>query len=188
MKKKLLLICLTFAATFLQSCDERITPANEQIGGGGATPVTGNKIELIARKWVYEEINFDVDGKKTIVYGNNKTPNIKVEFLTTPNDYFLFEKAGILTVYKDNKKITSKGTWKFANSEKQVELTNPPSTVLYDIDNLNEKTMELSFTVVMANLDKEAVEKQTIIAVAAFGDVIKETSKKVKYTMRLVAN
>ena len=186
--KKLLLICTAFTAIFLQSCDERITPANEQLGGGGSTPVTGNKTELLARKWVYEEINFDVDGKKTIVYGNNKTPNVKVEFLTTPNDYFLFDKAGSVIVYKDNKKVTTKGTWKFANSEKQVELTNPPSTVLYDIDNLNEKTMELSFTVVMANLDKETVEKQTIIAVAAFGDVILESSKKVKYTMKLVAN
>lgn len=186
--KKLLLICLTFTAIFLQACDERITPANEQLGGGGNTPVTGNKIELISRKWVYEEINFDVDGKKTIVYGNKKTPNIKVEFLTTPNDYFLFDKAGNLTTYKDNKKVTTKGTWKFANVDKQVELTNPPSTVLFDIDNLNEKTMELSFTVVMANLDKESVERQTIIAIAAFGDVVQETSKKVKYTMKLVAN
>jgi hypothetical protein len=186
--KKLLLICLTVTTVFLQGCDERITPANEQLGGGVSAPITGNKTDLIARKWVYEEINFDVDGKKTIVYGNNKTPNIKVEFLTTPNDYFLFDKAGNLTVYKDNKKVTTKGTWKFTNSEKQVELTNPPSVVLYDIDNLNEKTMELSFTVVMANLDKETVEKQTIIAIAAFGDVILESSKKVKYTMKLVTN
>jgi hypothetical protein len=186
--KKLLLICLTCTAIFLQGCDERITPANEQLGGGVSTPITGNKTDLIARKWVYEEINFDVDGKKTIVYGNNKTPNIKVEFLITPNDYFLFDKSGNLTVYKDNKKVTTKGTWKLTNSDKQVELTNPPSVVLYDIDNLNEKTLELSFTVVMANLDKETVEKQTIIAVAAFGDIIKETSKKVKYTMKLVGN
>ncbi len=185
--KKLLLICLTFTAIFLQSCDERITPANEQLGGGN-TPITGNKTELLARKWVYEEINFDVDGKKTVVYGNNKTPNIKVEFLTTPNDYFLFDKAGSLTTYKDNKKVTTKGTWKFLNSEKQVELTNPPSIVLFDIDNLNDKTMELSFTVVMANLDKESVERQTIIAVAAFGGIVFETSKKVKYTMKLVGN
>lgn len=186
--KKLLLIYLTFTAFFLQGCDERITPANEQLGGGGSTPITGNKTESLARKWVYEEINFDVDGKKIVVYGNNKTPNIKVEFLTTPNDYFLFDKAGNLTTYKDNKKVTTKGTWKFANVDKQVELINPPSTVLFDIDNLNEKKMELSFTVVMANLDKESVERQTIIAVAAFGGVILESSKKVKYTMKLVAN
>lgn len=185
---KKLLICLAFTAISLQGCDERITPANEQFGGGGSTLITANKTELLVRKWVYEEINFDVDGKKVVVYGNNKTPNVKVEFLTTPNDYFLFDKAGNLTVYKDNKKVTTKGTWKFASNEKQVELTSPPSVVLYDIDNLNEKTMDLSFTVVMANLDKETVEKKTIIAVAAFGDIIKETSKKVKYTMKLVAN
>ena len=183
---KLLLIFLTITTIFLQSCDERISPGGNQLGSSSNSTVP--KTELISRKWVYEEINFDVDGKKTVVYGNNKTPNIKVEFLTTPNDYFLFDKAGSLTTYKDNKKVTTKGTWKFLNGEQQVELTNPPSIVSFDIDNLNEKTMELSFTVIMANLDKESIDRQTIIAVAAFGGVILESSKKVKYTMKLVAN
>ena len=185
--KKLLLICLTFTTIFLQSCDERITPAND-LTGGGNPPANTSKTDLITRKWVYEEINFDVDGKKIVVYGNNKTPNLKVEFLTTPNDYFLFDKTGSLTTYTDNKKITTKGTWKFLNGEKQVELTNPPSIVSFDIDNLNDKTMELSFTVVMANLDKESIDRQTIIAIAIFGGVVLETSKKVKYTMKLVGN
>lgn len=186
--KKLLLICLVFTTIFSQGCDERITPTNEALGSGVSTPLTGNKTALIARKWVYEEINFDVDGKKVIVYGNNKTPNLKVEFLTTPNDFLFFNSNGSLETYTDSKKNTVKGTWKFINNEKQVELTNTPSIVLFDIDNLNAKSMELSFTVVMANLDKESVDRQTIIANAAFGDVIQETSKKVKYTMKLVAN
>ena len=183
---KLLLIFLTIIAIFLQSCDERISPGGNQLGSSSISTVS--KAELISRKWVYEEINFDVDGNKTVVYGNNKTPNTKVTFLTTPNDYLLFDKAGSLITFKDNRKVTTKGTWKFLNSEKQVELTNSPSIVLFDIDNLNDKTMELSFTVVMANLANESVDKQTIIAVAAFGEVVKETSKKVKYTMKLVAN
>lgn len=182
------MIYLIFTAFFLQNCDERITPTNEQLGGAVTKPITSNKTELIARKWVYEEINFDVDGKKIVVYGSNKTPNIKAQFLTNPNDFFLFNNNGSLETYTDSKKNTVKGTWKFVNNEKQVELTNAPSIVLFDIDNLNAKSMELSFTVVMANLANESIDRQTIIAIAAFGDLIQETSKKVKYTMKLVAN
>lgn len=185
MKKTL--ICLTIFAVFLQSCDERITPTNEQLGGG-STPVVSNNAEFISRKWVYEEINFDVDGKKTVVYGNNKTQNTKVEFLTTPNDYFIFRIKGDLETYMENKKRTVKGTWKFVGNEKQVELTNTSSIELFDIDNLSNKSMELSFTVAMTNLGKESVDRQTIIATAVFGSIIRETSKKVKYTMKLVAN
>lgn len=62
---KKILICLTIFAVFLQSCDERITPSNEQLGGG-STPMMSNNAEFISRKWVYEEINFDVDGKKLL--------------------------------------------------------------------------------------------------------------------------
>lgn len=186
--KKLLLICLTVTTVFLQGCDERITPANEQFGGGGNTPITGNKTELLARKWVYEEINFDVDGKKTIVYGNNKTPNLKADFFIAPNDYFTFSNKGELETYTEKKKQKVKGTWKFLNNEKQVELTNGSLNLLYDIDNLNDKFMELSFTTVMSNLDNEPLDRQAVILVAISGDIIKETSKKVKYTMKLVAN
>ena len=178
--KKLPLILLTIVSIFLQNCDERITPKNEQI--------SSDKSTLIAQKWIYEEINFDVDGKKIVMYGNNKTPNLKVQFLTTPNDFFLFNNNGILETYTDSKRKTEKGTWKFVNNQKQVELTNAPSVALFDVDNLTPKSMELSFTVVMANLDKESIDRQTIIAIAAFGNVIQETSKKVKYTMKLVAN
>ena len=185
MKKTL--IYLTIFAFFLQSCDERITPANKQLGGG-STPVMSNNTEFISRKWVYEEINFDVDGKKTVVYGNNKTQNTKVEFLTNPNDYFIFRIKGDLETYTENKKRTVKGTWKFVGNEKQVELTNTSSIELFDIDNLSNKSMELSFTVSMTNLGKESVDRQTVITVAAFGNIIKETSKKVKYTVKLVAN
>lgn len=184
---KKILICLTIFAVFLQSCDERITPSNEQLGGG-SNPMMSNNTEFISRKWVYEEINFDVDGKKTVVYGNNKTQNTKVDFLTTPNDYLIFRIKGDLETYTDNKKRTVKGTWKFVGNEKQVELTNAPSIELFDIDNLSNKSMELSFTVAMTNLGKESVDRQTIIAIAAFGNIIRETSKKVKYTMKLVAN
>lgn len=184
MNKLLPLISLLVLAIFLQSCDERINPAGNQLA---STP-TVSKTELLSRKWVYEEINFDVDGKKIVVYGNNKTPNTKVTFLTAPNDYFLFSNNGDLQTYTDNKKKVVKGTWKFVSNENQLELTNTPSVVLFDIDNLSAKEMEISFTVVMANLSKESGDKQAIIAIAAFGGIIVETSKKVKYTMKLVAN
>ncbi len=186
--KKLLLICLTVSTVFLQSCDERITPANEQLGGGGSTPIIGNKTELLARKWVYQEVNFDVDGKKTIVYGSNKTPNLKADFFIAPNDYFIFSNKGELETYTEKKKQKVKGTWKFLNSEKQVELSDGSLKILYDIDNLSDKSMELSFTTVISNLDNEPLDRQAIIFVAISGDIIKETSKKVKYTIKLVAN
>jgi hypothetical protein len=183
--KHILLISLILTGIFLQSCDERITPLNNNSGGGVETTVS--KTDLISRKWGYEEINFDVDGKKIVVYGANKTPNINVEFLTTPNDYFLFDNKGPLETYTDSKKNTVKGSWKFLSNETQVELTNTPSVVAFDIDKLDDKKMELSFTVLMANLDKEPLAKQQVIVIAAFGGIILETSKKVKYTMKLVA-
>lgn len=186
MNKLLPLISLLLMAIFLQSCDERINPASNQSGATN-TP-TVSKIELISRKWVYEEINFDVDGKKIIVYGNNKTPNIKATFLTTPNDYFIFSRGGDLETYTDSKKKIVKGTWKFVANETQVELTNTPSVALFDIDDLNAKGMEISFTVAMANLAKESADKQAVIAIATFGGIIVENSKKVKYTMKLGAN
>jgi hypothetical protein len=180
--KKLLLICLTIATIFLQSCDERITPTNEITAGGN--PATN----LIARKWVYEEIIFDIDGKKTIVYGNNKTPSITADFFNSPNDYFLFSKNGDLETYTEDKKETVKGTWKFLNNEKQVELSDESLKYTYDIDKLSDKSLELSFSIALENLDNETLDRQAIIAIAFFGDLIQETSKKVKYTMRLVAN
>lgn len=186
MNKLLPLVSLLLLAIFLQSCDERINPTGNQLGST-ITP-TVSKTELLSRKWVYEEISFDVDGKKIVVYGNNKTPNMKVTFLTAPNDYFIFSTNGDLETYMDSKKKVVKGTWKFVSNEKQLELTNLPSVVLYDIDNLSAKEMEISFTVLMANLAQESADKQAIIAIAAFGGIIVETSKKVKYTMKLVAN
>lgn len=186
MNKLLPLISVFILTIFLQSCDERINPAGNQFAGT-STP-TVSKTELISRRWVYQEINFDVDGKKIVVYGNNKTPNSKVTFLTAPNDYFLFSNNGDLETYTDSKKRIEKGTWKFVSNENQLELTNTPSVVLFDIDNLSATEMEVSFTVLMANLAKESADKQAIIAVASFGGIILETSKKVKYTVKLVAN
>jgi len=184
MNKLLPIIFLLIGAVFLQSCDERINPAGNQLVG---TP-TVSKTELLSRRWVYEEINFEVDGKKIVVYGNNKTPNTKVTFLTAPNDYFLFNSNGDLETYTDSKKKVVKGTWKFVSNENQLEISNTPSVILFDIDNLSAKEMEVSFTVLMANLAKESADKQAIIAIAAFGRIIVESDKKVKYTMKLVAN
>lgn len=186
MSKLLFLISVLLVVISLQSCDERINPASNQSVGINTPAIS--KIDLLSRKWVYEEISFDVDGKKIVVYGNNKTSSTKVTFLTSPNDYFIFNNSGDLETYTDSKKKIVKGTWKFVANENQIELTNTPSVVLFDIDKLSTKEMEISFTVVMANLAKESADKQTIITIAAFGGIIVESSKKVKYTMKLVAN
>jgi hypothetical protein len=184
--KKILLISLILTGIFLQSCDERITPLSNNSGGGGVEP-TVSKTDLISRKWGYNEIYYDIDTKKTVIFGAGKPANLTVEVDARPEDYYLFTKEGVLEVYSSTDKKTTKGTWKFLNSEAQVQLSYDGYVLVFDIVELTDKSLNILFTVNMANLAKESDGVKAIVLVAGFGGLITKDSKVVKYGEKFVA-
>ncbi len=181
--KKLLLISLTITTIFLQSCDERIAPLDNQAG----VAITVSKTDLLARKWAYDEVYYVVDAKKTAIYGAAKPASVKITVGATPNDYYLFSKDGKLTVYDDTKKTTTTGTWKFIQSEKQVELIYQTSDVIFDIITLTDKNLELSLNINVANIAKESQDIKSLYAIGALGGLIVETSKSVQFGEKFLA-
>jgi hypothetical protein len=183
MRKNLLFALLLFL-TFI-SCDERKTVET-------ITPVaTVSKTTLIARKWFYTELYYNVDGKKTIISGVGADPNLAASGTVTssPNNYITFSSDGKLDVYSEDKKgvgKTEKGTWKFLNNETQVELLYGPYDYKMDIVSLSDKVAEiLTPKIIMANLGSETATNKNIVLGGAFTGVIDDKSKEVKFGMKL---
>ncbi len=177
MNAKLLFTLLFLGFTFIfSSCkkDEAVTP-------------TVTKTDLISRKWGFSEQYLDGDGNKVVIYGTGKPANLSLSTDTTPNDYFLFGKDGKLDVYTDVDKKTVTGTWKFTNNESQVLLTYDKTNTTLAVDNLTDKTLELSLSVLVANAATATQDEKNVILLAAFAGVATKTTVKVKYGLKFIA-
>lgn len=180
---KNLLFALLFFTTFI-SCDERktvesLTPI--------VAPTTKTKTELISRKWGISESYFDVDAKKTIVYGVGAVSNPNLTTDITPDDYITFTKDGKIESYSGLDKKTLKGTWKFLNNETQIQFPLDGAEFVMDIISLTEKDAEIAQKIVIANLANETQTSQGIIFIVGLGGLTTKDSKVVKLGLKLKA-
>lgn len=199
--KKLLLICLTSITIFLQGCDERITPTDPANGGnstgtgtntggtntGVASGTTAQKTNSITRKWGYQEIYLIVDGKKSVIYGSNKitTPN-NFSISATPNDYQSFSKDGVFQNYDDTDKTTTKGTWKFVDNDKKLNIVSDGQSNDFDINALTDVSLDYSLTVLSADAAKATEGQKGVLITAAFAGVTTKTSKSITMGFKMI--
>jgi hypothetical protein len=197
--KKLLLICLICNTIFLQGCDERITPSDPTNGGtgtgtttggtttGGASGTTAQKTTSITRKWGYQEIYLIVDGKKSVIYGPNKitAPN-NFSISATPNDYQVFSKDGVFQNYDDTDKATTKGTWKFVDSDKKLNIVSDGQSNDFDINVLTDASLDYSLTVLAADAAKATDGQKGVLITAAFAGVTNSTSKSITMGFKMI--
>ena len=199
--KKLLLICLAFTTIFLQGCDERIAPKESTNGGttgtgsggmgtpttGGLTGNTAQKTTSLVRKWGYGEVYLIVDGKKSVLYGPNKiiAPN-NFSLIITSNDYQLFKKEGVLEDYDDTDKATTKGTWKFVDSDKKLNIFIEGETNDFDLKTLTDTSLEYSLTVLTADAAKATDGQKEVLITAAFAGVTTKDSKSITMGFKMI--
>ncbi len=199
--KKLLLICLIFTAIFLQGCDERIEPKDSTNGGttgtssggtgtpttGGTTGNTAQKTASIARKWGYQEVYLIVDGKKSVIYGPNKitSPN-NFSLIITSNDYQLFKKEGVLENYDDTDKATTKGTWKFVDSDKKLNVFIEGQANDFDLNTLTDTSLDYSLTVLAADAAKATEGQKGVLITAAFAGVTNANTKSITMGFKMI--
>jgi hypothetical protein len=192
--KKLLLICLTSTTIFLQGCDERIAPNDPANGGnstgtttGGTTSTTAQKTTSITRKWGYQEVYLIVDGKKSVIYGTNKikSPN-NFSISTTPDDYQLFTKEGITEFYDASDKTTGKGTWKFVDSDKKLNIFIEDEANDFDLNLLTDNSLDYSITVLAADAAKANKGQVGVLITAAFAGVTTADTKSITMGFKMI--
>jgi hypothetical protein len=186
--KKNLLFTLSFVAFIFVSCDERIAPLSANTTA--PPPSTVSKTDLLSRKWFIDQIYLDVDGKKTQTVGVGTSADIAAVIFSSPNNYFIFSKDGKLEVYSEDRrgvKKTEIGTWKFLNSEKQVQLLYGAFDFTFDILKLTDKDTDfLTPKILIANLGSASNSEKQIVLLGGLARIIDDKSKEVKYGLKLI--
>jgi hypothetical protein len=147
--KRILLPTLIIFAAILGSCDERITPTQNE----PAVVVPPTKTELLtANPWQYNELVYKGGSVSKVVMSKIANPIIG------PNsDYakatMTFKADG--TVENNIKGIVEKAKWKFLSNETQLEITTSDNEKeIYSIDALT----------------KDNFNNTTVVTKASFGD------------------
>ena len=139
MKRLLTLTLIVFAAIF-QSCDERITPA--QNIPVEVQPPTKTEI-ITANPWQYNEVILKGGSVTKVAYSKIANPIIGIN-----SDY-----AKTTLTYKANGSVEKnvnggieKATWKFVNNETQIETTSLDGKLklLYSVDLLTKDNLNLT--------------------------------------------
>ena len=135
--KYLLLLTLIIVTTFLQSCDERITPKNNDVIV--EVPLSITQL-LSSHSWQYNEV---------IIRGGGTT----VSQFSRPNSIGLSSDRAIQKItYKtdgtqetESKGVIDKGKWKLSSDEKQLSISDSNgSGVMFDILTINKSKLEFS--------------------------------------------
>ena len=159
--KQSLILTLIIITTFLQSCDERITPQTTPVEVIVKPPTPAPPIPptvstttaiLTARSWQYNEV---------LVRGGGKT----VAQFSRPNSIGLTSDFGSTKViYKSDgsqetefKGSVSKGKWKLSTDEKVLTITdsNGGITVL-DVVTISKTKLEISITIKKESVSNNA--------------------------------
>lgn len=142
--KYVLLLTLIIVATFLQSCDERITPKSNDVIV--EAPLSISKL-LSSHSWQYNEV---------IIRGGGKT----VAQFSRPNSIGLSSDRAIQKItYKvdgtqetELKGVIDKGKWKLSSDEKQLSIADSNgSGVIFDV--LTSIKSKLEFSVTFKKID-----------------------------------
>lgn len=132
---------------------------------------SGNKTELIARTWKYNDVTLELDSKKVPLTG---------EF---SGGTLTFGADGKLSIYDPSDKTTTQGTWKFTNGEKNLSYTADGDTYEFVISTLSKDELELEHSVNMTNQNPSDMDLE-ILLLAAFNGADQNTKSiklKVKF-------
>ncbi|MDZ7898417.1 MAG: hypothetical protein U5N85_10395 [Arcicella sp.] len=139
MKRLLILTLITFVAV-LQSCDERITPAQTKLVE--VKPPTKTEI-LTANVWQYNEFTIKGGSATKVVFSKIANPPIQLS-----SDYgktsIIYKSDG--SFEKNVSGSIEKRTWKFLNNETQIETTSADGKlkILYNVDLLTKDNLNLT--------------------------------------------
>jgi hypothetical protein len=145
-----LMIGFIITASFLQSCDERITPKqlNVQI------EPEPTKLELLtAHSWQYSEAVLRGGGKTIVQFSRANSITLSSEISTQKDTY---RNDGTFTTESNVK--NRKGTWKFSSDEKQVTLTDDRGVIrTFDITRLDGDHFDFTETTTKASIGNDTL-------------------------------
>lgn len=137
--KYFLLLTLIVVTTFLQSCDERITPKNNDVIV--EVPPT-NTILLSTHSWQYNEVIIRGGGKTVAQFSRPNSIGLSSDFGTTKITY---KADGSQEM--ESKGSINRGKWKFSTDEKQLTIIDSNGGLYpFDIITLNKSKLEFSVT------------------------------------------
>jgi hypothetical protein len=156
--KQSLLLTFIIVATFLESCDERITPITTPVEVVVTPPITlppttsTTTATLTARSWQYNEV---------LVKGGGKT----VAQFSRPNSIGLSTDFGLTKItYKSDgshetelKGSLNKGKWGLSKDEKQLTITDSNGGgAIFDVVTISKTKLEISVTIKKADFNDDA--------------------------------
>ena len=137
--KKFLLLNFIILATFLQSCDERITPKTNDLIV--ETPPT-NTILLSSHSWQYNEVIISGGGKTFVQFSRPNSIGLSSDYGTTKVTY---KADGSQEM--ESKGVINRGKWKFSADEKKLTIIDSNGGGYpFDIITLDKSELEFSVT------------------------------------------
>ena len=145
-----LMIGLIITASFLQSCDERITPKQLNV----EVEPEPTKFEILTSQvWQYNEVSIKGGGKSIVQFSRANALTLTSEISTQKDTY---KADGTFTTESNVK--NRKGTWKFSTDEKQVTLTDDRGTVrTFDIIKLDAGHFDFTETTTKAAIGNDTL-------------------------------
>jgi hypothetical protein len=144
------MIGLIITASFLESCDERITPKQSNV----QIEPEPTKLELLtAHSWQYNEAVLRGGGKTIVQFSRANSITLSSEISTQKDTY---RNDGTFTTESNVK--SRKGTWKFSSDEKQVTLTDDRGVIrTFDITRLDGDHFDFTETTTKASIGNDTL-------------------------------
>ena len=156
--KQSLLLTLLIGASFLQSCDERITPKNTPVEVVVTPPpvvpptTSITTATLTARSWQYNEVLIRGGGKSVAQFSRPNSIGLTTDFGLTKVTY----KADG-SQETELKGTVNKGKWKLSADEKQLTITDSSGGgAVFDVIIISKTKLEISVTVKKVDFNDDA--------------------------------
>ena len=147
--KNILLILLITTASFLEGCDERITPNNNLNNGGNSAKTA----LLISQPWQYNEIKISGGISTKTQFSRPNSINLSSEFSTVKTTY---NANGTYT--SESKSGTINGQWQFLSNATQIAFTDANGKQnIYDISVLSKEKFDYTLTIKKSDVGNEAL-------------------------------
>ncbi len=155
--KQSLLLTLIITATFLQSCDERITPKTTPVEIVVTPPIvpptTSTTTEILtAKSWQYNEVLVKGGGKTVAQFSRPNSIGLTTDFAITKVTY---KSDG--SQETELKGSINKGKWKLSTDEKQLTITDSNGGgAVFDVVTISKTKLEISITVKKTDFNDDA--------------------------------
>ncbi len=125
-----------------------------------------------------------INGEKSVIYGLNKIASLNnFSISTTPDDYQLFTKDGVIESYDANDKMFAKETGKCVNNDKKSNIFIKAEANDFDINTLTDT----SLTVLATDTIKFNNGQKRVLVPATFAGVTNENTKSVIIGFKMIS-